>query len=269
MAGGDAMNQIQEELLHMEVKEDARILYACESGSRAWGFPSQDSDYDVRFLYARRPEWYLSIDVENRPDVFERPISDSLDISGWDLRKALRLLRKSNPPLLEWFNSPIVYMSRDELMNKIRSLVPDYYSPIACHYHYLQMAKGNFKAYLTGEFVSHKKYFYVLRPLLAIKWIEEKRGPIPVLFSTLVNAVVQDAALKNTINELIERKKQGLEADKEPRIEPLSNFIEQELARWKKQHVEYRESKEKCEKINDIFRSVLKGTWDRKNPNTS
>jgi len=93
-------NSVGKELRRIEQTYDVRVLYACESGSRAWGFASQDSDYDVRFLYVHSRDWYLSI--EDRRDVIEEPISEGLDISGWELRKTLRLLRKSNPPLLEW-----------------------------------------------------------------------------------------------------------------------------------------------------------------------
>lgn len=91
--------EILKRLTDIEGEEDVKIFYACESGSRAWGFPSADSDYDVRFLYRHPEEWYLSVDLEEKRDVIERPINDDLDISGWDLRKALKLLRKSNPPL--------------------------------------------------------------------------------------------------------------------------------------------------------------------------
>ena len=101
--------EILKRIAEVEATENVTIFYACESGSRAWGFPSADSDYDVRFIYLRKPDWYLSIDVEDKRDVIERPINDELDISGWDLRKALKLLWKSNPPLLEWLVSPIVY----------------------------------------------------------------------------------------------------------------------------------------------------------------
>ena len=94
----------------VEREEDVRVLYACESGSRAWGFASPDSDYDVRFIYVHRPDWYLSI--VDRRDVIERPIVDEYDLSGWELRKTLRLFRKSNPPLIEWLGSPIVYRER-------------------------------------------------------------------------------------------------------------------------------------------------------------
>src|SRR5687768_3819263 len=105
------MNEtIEAALLAIQTEQNIKIVYACESGSRAWGFPSEDSDYDIRFIYLHPPEWYLSVDLENQSDVFEVPITGILDISGWDLRKALKLLYKSNPPLLEWLNSPILYL---------------------------------------------------------------------------------------------------------------------------------------------------------------
>jgi predicted nucleotidyltransferase len=158
--------QIHVALNTIERDEDVHIFYACESGSRAWGFPSADSDYDVRFLYIHPTPWYLSIDIETRRDVIERPINDQLDVVGWDLRKALKLFRKSNPPLLEWLTSPIVYTERFGIAEQLRQLVPTYYSPTASFYHYLHMAQGNFRDYLRGEMVWIKKYFYVLRPYL-------------------------------------------------------------------------------------------------------
>jgi hypothetical protein len=128
------MNEIiQASLRQIQEQQGFKIIYACESGSRAWGFSSTDSDYDVRFLYVNPADWYLSVDVEDKPDVFERPITDELDVSGWDLRKALMLLRKSNPPLLEWLNSPIIYLEMIEVVERLRELIPEFYSPIAWH----------------------------------------------------------------------------------------------------------------------------------------
>ncbi|KAA3615175.1 MAG: nucleotidyltransferase domain-containing protein [Planctomycetota bacterium] len=114
--------RIQASLSEIEATEGVKILFACESGSRAWGFASQDSDYDVRFLYLHPPEWYLSINLEAKRDVIERPIVDELDVNGWDLRKALKLFRKSNPPLLEWLGSPIVYREPAQTAAKMRKL---------------------------------------------------------------------------------------------------------------------------------------------------
>ncbi|HEY0737691.1 MAG TPA: nucleotidyltransferase domain-containing protein [Herpetosiphonaceae bacterium] len=249
--------QIRAVLNSIEREENVRIFYACESGSRAWGFPSADSDYDVRFLYVHPTTWYLSIDVETRRDVIERPINDQLDVVGWDLRKALKLFRKSNPPLLEWLNSPIVYAERYGVADRLRTLLPDYYSPTASFYHYLHMAQGNFRDYLRGETVWIKKYFYVLRPLLAMKWIEAERGVVPMEFAVLVDQMVQQPDVRREIDTLLERKKQGQELDREPRIAVISEFIEQELERLAAQTIGHKEAQPPIEKLNELFRWAL------------
>ena len=135
----------------------------------------------MRFIYVRPRDWYLSIEIEKLPDVIERPITDELDVSGWDIRKALQLLRKSNPPLLEWLTSPIVYREIAEIADRLRDLTTEFYSPIACGHHYLHMAQGNYREYLRNEPIWIKKYFYVLRPLH--KWTT-KDSVVPMQFGT-------------------------------------------------------------------------------------
>ena len=159
MIADSIREEVQTRLREIEDEEGVKVFFACESGSRAWGFPSADSDYDVRFLYAHPRPWYLSIDLERRRDVIERPITDALDISGWDLRKALQLFRKSNPPLLEWLQSPIVYREETTVASRFRDLIPVYYSSRKARYHYLHMAQGNYRGYFKGEEVWIKKYF--------------------------------------------------------------------------------------------------------------
>lgn len=239
---------------------DVRILYACESGSRAWGFASQNSDWDVRFLYLRKLDWYLCIDLDRRPDVIELPIVDDLDISGWDLRKALRLFQKSNPPLLEWLTSPIVYTEEAEVVSRLRSLVPESYSPTACMYHYYKMAKNNFREYLRGDTVRLKKYLYVLRPVLAVIHLEQNLGPVPVQFSTLVDRVVTDTALYDAINDLVDQKTTGQELDQGPRIPALSDFLEFQLNRMAEQGFEKRVQRCPVEKLNALFVDAVNGT---------
>ncbi len=224
-------DEVLARLREIEREEDVIIFYACESGSRAWGFPSANSDYDVRFLYAHPAEWYLSVDLEYRRDVIERPISDMLDISGWDLRKALGLLRKSNPPLLEWLQSPLIYREHGTVADKMRAMIAEYHSPRSTMYHYLHMAQKNFKEYLKRDIVRTKKYFYVLRPLLAVKWIEADFGPVPMEFETLVNRLVESSDLRDEIDRLLAAKRRGDELDSGPRIEPIHRFIESELGR--------------------------------------
>lgn len=250
-------DRIREKLFEIQERERAFIFYACESGSRAWGFPSANSDYDVRFLYVRERDFYLSIDVENKRDVVEMPINDELDISGWDLRKALQLLRKSNPPLLEWLSSPIVYFQDDELLARFRSLVPISYSPTACMYHYLHMARGNYREYLKGDEVSVKKYFYVLRPLLAIKWIEERSEVVPMEFGVMVDSLLPDSSLRSEIINLIERKKQGDELKREPKIAVIGEFIENEMQRLQTLSIPRRDEKPLMKTLNDAFREMI------------
>ncbi len=249
--------RIHAALSEIEASEDVVILYSNESGSRAWGIESVDSDYDVRFLYLRRPSWYLSVDLFKKPDVIELPIVDELDITGWDLRKALWLFRKSNPPLNEWLGSPIVYRENRPTASRLRALRDTYYSPSACAYHYLHMAKGNFREYLKGEEIRHKKYFYVLRPLLAIRWIEAEYGVVPTEFRHLVESILPSGELRRAIDELIARKLVGEELDLGPRIPVISDFIEKELVRHENARFKKTPVLHSFGPLNELFRQEL------------
>lgn len=157
---------IVEKLSEIGESNQVKNLFAIESGSRAWGFPSPDRDYDVRFIYVHSKEYYLSVDEQR--DVIELPINDLLDINGWELRKALRLFKKSNGPLYEWLQSPIVYTQNTEFVDELKNLMPHYFSPRATMHHYLSMAKTVFESDLGGGEVRLKKYFYALRPILVL-----------------------------------------------------------------------------------------------------
>lgn len=222
--------RIQAELRRIEKEDDVRVLLAVESGSRAWGFASTDSDWDVRFLYLRRPEWYLT--VHPGRDVLEYPISTGLDVSGWDFKKALGLFAKSNPPLLEWLRSPILYVESGSVAERLRDLAREFYRPRACLHHYLHMAEGNFRSYLQGERVRPKKYFYVLRPVLACQWIESRDDFPPIEFERLVDAELHDPELRDAVRTLLERKRAGAELDEGPRIPVINAFLEERIAHY-------------------------------------
>ena len=211
----------------------------------------------MRFIYVHPRDWCLSIDVEEKRDVIERPINDELDISGWDLRKSLQLLRKSNPPLLEWLSSPIIYKEPGKIAQQLRRAVTEFYSPISAFHHYLHMAQGNNREFLKGELVRVKKYFYVLRPLLAIRWIENSTHPVPMEFQKLVDACVDSPEVRSAIDDLLTRKRAGRELDREPKINVLSDFIDAELSRLEKLKVPERE-KPDFEKLNEIFRNAIR-----------
>lgn len=246
--------QIIERLRQIEFENNITILYACESGSRAWGFPSADSDYDIRFIYVHPKDWYLTI--QDKRDVLEFPIEENLDFSGWDIRKALELFHRSNPPLLEWLGSPIVYWEKTDFAERLCELSKKYYSPTSCIYHYLHMARGNYKDYVRGEDIRVKKYFYLLRPILAILWIEQGYGVAPTAFSTLLERVVTNTELKAEINRLMELKASGSEVDRGPQSPLVNQFIEGELTRLETQTQYHQNSPAPFEALDEIFRTI-------------
>jgi len=250
----DIIKIIETELQSIEKEFRVTIFFACESGSRAWGFESTDSDYDIRFLYYHDLYWYLSL--KEKRDVIEISIDKKLDISGWDLQKTLKLIRKSNPPLFEWLQSPIIYKDNPRISNILKESFPKYYSSQNCHYHYLHMAKGNFREYLKGEKVWLKKYFYVLRPILACRWIEKFDKPAPMEFQTLVEKTLQNNQLKKDIYDLLERKRVGEELDFGPRIPSISDFAEAEIERLEKTHPEKTEYRDFSE-LDEIFKKIV------------
>ena len=217
---------VRRKLPDIEKEHKVRILYAVESGSRAWGFESSDSDYDIRFIYAHHKNWYLN--VLPKKDVIEYPITDEYDYSGWDLRKTLFLLNKSNPVLFEWLKSPIVYYKDDFFYSVMEELAKPYFSPISSVYHYMHMANGNYRQYLQTDKVKIKKYFYVLRPIMACMWIEAYKEPPPMEFEKLLEQI-QDKELLEIINELLVRKKSGMELGLEPKIPIVNGFVEDKL----------------------------------------
>ena len=217
--------KIQEQLRRIEEAENIKILFAVESGSRAWGFASPDSDYDVRFIYIRRLEDYLRLNTIR--DVIELPIDDVLDINGWDLQKTLRLLNKSNPTLFEWFSSPIVYQET-EFADKFRDLMMHYFSSKKTMYHYVSMAEGNYREYLKGDLIRAKKYFYVLRPVLACQWILDWGTPPPMLFSELLKAELP-VELIDVVNQLLELKMNSPEVKLIKRISEINEYLDESI----------------------------------------
>ncbi|MEL6610456.1 MAG: nucleotidyltransferase domain-containing protein [Bacteroidota bacterium] len=258
--------EILDRLRAIEAEEGVRIVYACESGSRAWGFPSADSDFDIRFLYVRPPDWYLSINVERRPDVLRRPIGASesgavLDPAGWDLRKTLRLLRRSNASPQEWLRSPIVYRENEAVVPALRALAAEAFRPLAVYHHYRSMAKGTYHDHLAGPEVNTKKYFYALRPLLNVRWIEAGFGPVPTAFSAVLDAVSPPGPLRATVDALIDAKRSGSEGDAAARIPVLQTFIETELERLEHATPPTATAAVRMDRLDAVFRSVVRQVW--------
>lgn len=253
--------QIRSALRQIERRKNVVVLYACESGSRAWGFASPDSDYDVRFIYKHDVDWYLSINVERKRDVIEID-EEPFDYAGWDLRKALALFRKSNPPLLEWLRSPIVYFERGNFSHHLTGLLPTYYSPRSCAYHYYHMARGNWRQYIDTDYdeVWVKKYLYVLRPILAVEWIEKYEGARlpPVLFSEMLGLLPGPGrgALMKEIDQLLQDKANGVEMHMGSRYEFIDEFLAERVAELDKKF-DLPTGEKSAEPLNEFFRGVV------------
>ena len=201
-------------LREIEEKENVKVLYAAESGSRAWGVASPDSDYDVRFIYVRRASDYLRLDEVR--DVIEWQLDEVLDINGWDLKKALRHFHRGNATLFEWCSSPFVYWTTPE-WEKTCETGRRYFSTKAAMHHYYGTARATFERFLRGDSVKYKKYVYALRPILACRFIEERNVAPPELCEP--------------VERMLELKRRSGEAEALPQIPAILGFIEEELCR--------------------------------------
>lgn len=221
----EMMNLVPQKLREIEEEYNVKVLWAVESGSRAWGFESSDSDFDVRFIYKRQVRDYLKLTPSR--DVIELPMDDTWDINGWDLDKMLKLLANSNPTLFEWLQSPIVYLKTD-FDKKIRPLLEKCMSEERMMYHYLSTAKGQMAKYLRRDLVKPKKYLYVLRPVLACKWIEKYHTAPPVLFDRLVESCLP-SDFKVSVEQLLDIKKKSSESTEIAPIEEIHAYLEDSI----------------------------------------
>ena len=246
---------IKSKLREIEVRENIKILHCIESGSRAWGFASPDSDYDVRFIYVRPKEFYLRLDKTR--DVIEWQLDDTLDINGWDVSKALQLLYKSNPTLFEWNSSPIVYKTTDE-WKTISGVINNYFVAKSGLYHYLSTAKSNYREYLKSETVRLKKYFYVLRPLLACKWILSEGTPPPMLFSELMDKYL-DESIKSDVLKLLDLKMNNPEIAEGKRFDMVNEYLDRNIIEIEQLIKKMSSSHERSwDELNALFLTVVR-----------
>ncbi len=252
--------EINDKLNEIEERENVRILYAVESGSRAWGFASPDSDYDVRFVYIRPRNDYLRLDEPR--DVIEWQLDEVLDINGWDLKKALRNLARGNATLFEWSNSSIVYLKTDEWDN-VCKVSNEYFSIKAAMYHYYGMAHNTYSKYLQKDMVRYKKYFYALRPLLAAEYIGQYKTSPPVLFSELLKLELP-LELRLAINELMEIKKYTMEKEEKPHIDIIKDYIVSEIVKQKNIADNLpNDLNRDLEPLNEVFLQVMDDCWGK------
>ena len=244
--------RIEAKLAEIEGQGSARIVLAVESGSRAWGFPSLDSDYDVRFIYARRLDWYLSI--EKRRDVIECPI-----------RKALQLLLKSNSTLVEWLTSPIRYREDEPAANALRNLARRTEFQLPARFHYLRLGRSQYASSIAGrDAVRLKKYFYSLRPALSLRWLRTRSGWPPMDLPSLRDGVELDREVRDAIDELTALKARQGEIGTGDRIQVLDRIMEAEFAAAEAAGGKGRGIPETLRNsANGLFRSIVNGELKR------
>ena len=240
----------------IEKEKDVKILLACETGSRAWGFPSPDSDFDIRIIYVHKKDWYLSLS-EKRDSIDLMFENNEIDITGWDLRKSLRLLQKSNPPLLERIQSPILYKHNSSFLKEMNDLANSQYSRIATIHHYLSMAKKFLEELKEKEDYKLKKFFYALRSATACKWILEKEEMPPIEFQKMLSGLNIENSLINRINELISLKATISESYLHNGEKELINFIEICINSADEKRKILPSSKGNIDELNSFFLKML------------
>lgn len=249
--------KIKDKLKDIEQKYGVKVLYACETGSRAWGFPSPDSDYDVRMIYMHEVDWYLSL--SDKKDTIEFMSEDGeLDVTGWDIKKCLKLMWKSNGALLERVQSPVIYREEKNIASVLKEYADRCFAPIATMYHYLGMAKNSFEEIDGKDEIKLKKLFYALRATLACKWILEKDSVPPIVFMTMVNELSFDQKLKDKMVALIEIKSGKNESYIHPAEKDLNGFITAELAVAKSKFEGLSGRKEREVDLDSLFKQIVK-----------
>lgn len=224
-------HDIETRLSAVEAEDGVRLLLAIESGSRAWGFPSPDSDYDVRFLYVRPRRDYLALSPVR--DVIERPIVDEIDLNGWDIRKALGLMLRNNSVLSEWIGSPIEYRNPDPFVARMAELKDRHFDPNGFALHYAKLGRTAIARWLQDESeVAVKRYFYALRPALAIRVLrrDPSRRP-PMQLQQLMAEADLPASLAGEIERLVALKADTREAGPIARLAEIDALIVDELGR--------------------------------------
>ena len=251
---------IKNKLKEIEHIHSIKVLYACETGSRAWGFPSPDSDYDVRMIYMNEPDWYLTL--SDKKDTIELMLDNGeLDITGWNFKKCLKLLWKSNSALLERIQSPIVYCNTSDLTERFRHYAGLCFTPVATMHHYSGMAKNSFSEIEGKEEIKLKKLFYALRATLACKWILDKDSIPPIVFKTMVNELDLDSKLKTRIDELVQLKSGKNESYIHHAEKELTIFISEQLMIADEKAPTLAGRKNKNVDLDEFFRYGLKTYW--------
>lgn len=223
---------IERKLAAAASEKGVRVLLAVESGSRAWGFASPDSDYDVRFVYVHPRDWYVSL--REPRDVIEAPLDEQLvDLAGWDVRKTLRLLLKANPALYEWLVSPITYVEDGPFRTQAKALFEAHASRKVLASHYWSIARAQFRSEIEGAAEPRlKKYFYVVRPLLSLGWVIAEGTPPPMQISELLGVGAMPGPVRRAVEDLLCAKRTTPELGRGAHIPVVDDWARAMLERY-------------------------------------
>ncbi len=248
---------VDERLRGIERDHGVRIPWAIESGSRAWGFPSTDSDYDCRFLFVRSREAYLT--PWPARDVIETPLDKILDVNGWDIAKAVRLLVKGNATITEWLRSPIVYSGHETFRDGMLRLAASVYDPVRAARHYLHVGLRQREGPIDK--LPLKRVFYALRPAATLLWLRTNpdAGVPPMHLPTLLEQADPGTAVRDRIAELVALKSTTRELGTGAVPDVITRFIvrEFELARERYEGVEPSVRPDAIARAENWFRGVV------------
>ena len=211
-------------LKQIEAEHDCRILFAVESGSRAWGFASPDSDYDVRAVYVKPLDWYLGLE-ERQSDTINAMLPDDIDVAAWELRKALRQLLKSNASFMEWLGSPIVYHDCG-LIAQLREMESRTVNPIAIAHHYASMLRHALDDRADDGTIGIKKLCYALRTGLCMRWVMAHETMPPTAFADVRRGLDQGREVDDAIDHLLAIKENAREKERTIPASALLPLIE-------------------------------------------
>jgi predicted nucleotidyltransferase len=232
-----------------EEKYEVKIPLSIESGSRGWGFAATNADYDCRFLYVHKRDWYLS--VCDKKDFIEYAADEVYDIKGYDISRALKYIMNSQATIYEWLSSNVIYIRDEKITNKLQNLAAEFFNPISISYHYLNLARKMFKEIDGADTAKVKKYFYILRPIANLNFIWQYRKMPYMEYDRTLAEIELNSEIKNAIEDLKNLKMSSREHDLIPKYKPLTGYFTDEIEKFDNCLKDMRHTKNKNYNIID------------------
>jgi predicted nucleotidyltransferase len=252
---------IMNKLHDIESTHEVIIPLAIESGSRGWGFAATNADYDCRFIYVHKSKKYLSVFEEK--EFIDYELDETYDIKGYDLKRALKYIIKSQATIFEWLSSNEVYIKNEPIVKTLQELVADFFNPIPVSHHYLSLARKMLGEITASDEAKIKKYFYILRPIANLNFIQQY-GKMPFMeYDRTLAATPPPANIIEAIQELKQRKMNMPEHDKIPTHKLLVDYFISEIDRFEGVLKELKYDKNTdYARVDEVFRAIIKDVWN-------